>query len=371
MLDDDGRIEGFTNEAPDAKVQNLKGGLTPGFINAHCHLELSHLKHQIPTGKGLVDFLIDITTNRFHADPAYIQQAICDAEQEMIDAGIVAVGDICNTLDTLPAKQAGRMQYHSFIECIGLLPSHAQQRFKHCEHLYQSFPEGERSICLHAPYSVSKELINLVDSRSAGAITSIHNQESEAENQLFLDGNGDFLRLFRHVLNSDDMPFISAGKRSLQAYLSDFIFQKKLILVHNTCSNEEDIRFALSMDKQLSWCLCPNANLYIENTLPPVHLLRSMGCMIVLGTDSLASNNQLSILAEMATLKRYFPDLPMDELFGWATLNGAKALGKQMSLGSFEHGKKPGVLHLPDLKTPDAIKSDTLVYRIADAIKPS
>jgi cytosine/adenosine deaminase-related metal-dependent hydrolase len=90
--------------------------------------------------------------------------------------------------------------------------------------------------------------------------------------------------------------------------------------------------------------LCPNSNRYIENKLPPVNLLHMSGFPVCLGTDSLASNRQLSIFEEINTLLEHVPELAFNELLSWATLNGARALGFENELGSFEPGKKPGVL---------------------------
>jgi cytosine/adenosine deaminase-related metal-dependent hydrolase len=94
----------------------------------------------------------------------------------------------------------------------------------------------------------------------------------------------------------------------------------------------------------LFFCVCANANEYIGNPLPDINLLRSYNAAIVVGTDSLASNHQLSVLAELQTINRHYPQVEKRELFQWATLNGAKALELDDTIGSFETGKRPGVL---------------------------
>ena len=81
--------------------------------------------------------------------------------------------------------------------------------------------------------------------------------------------------------------------------------------------------------ENLFWCLCPNSNIYIENKFPPVDLLIDEGCEIIIGTDSLASNKKLDILEELKTLQFHFPSLSIEDLVSWATINGAKALGKR------------------------------------------
>jgi cytosine/adenosine deaminase-related metal-dependent hydrolase len=98
------------------------------------------------------------------------------------------------------------------------------------------------------------------------------------------------------------------------------------------------------------FCLCPNANLYIINTLPDVNMLVENDCMIVLGTDSLASNHQLSIVEEIKTLHQNFPAIPLELMLQWATINGAKALQMEGRLGSFEKGKQPGIVLIEGIK---------------------
>jgi cytosine/adenosine deaminase-related metal-dependent hydrolase len=116
--------------------------------------------------------------------------------------------------------------------------------------------------------------------------------------------------------------------------------------VHNTFTREADILFAEASPHRVFWCLCPNANAYIENCMPPVDLLLKHRAKIVLGTDSLASNHQLSILEEIKTLQVHFPDLLLEEILSWATSNGAGALDCQDQFGSFEAGKYPGIVNI-------------------------
>jgi cytosine/adenosine deaminase-related metal-dependent hydrolase len=121
---------------------------------------------------------------------------------------------------------------------------------------------------------------------------------------------------------------------------------KQLLFVHNTFTQQEDVDFLIDAKLQSAafFCLCVNANLYIENTLPNIELLRKNKLNIVLGTDSLASNHSLNMLDEMNTIQQHFPQIPLAEILQWATLNGAKALQMDDTLGSFEKGKKPAVV---------------------------
>lgn len=358
VTDEKGRIEAII-PATDAgsDVQFFQGTLAPGFINAHCHLELSHLQGVIPPHTGMIDFLLTVMGRRAVAKEQ-ILQAIAGAETAMLQNGIVAVGDICNTADTLPQKKQQRLYYHNFIEATGFIAATAHSRFSTALTVWEQFEEagglvGNTSIVPHAPYSVSPALVEFMTAFAENDdLLTIHNQESKEEDEFFRTGTGGFNRLYE-ALGLDISFFRPTGKSSLQTCLSWFGGRRAMILVHNVMTRAEDLQFIQKRQAILPhcyFCLCPNANLYIGNRMPDVDLLRRYEVDIVIGTDSLASNHQLSILAELKTLQQHNPDIPMEELLQWATLNGAKALGIQERFGSFEKGKTPGVLLLePEL----------------------
>ncbi len=343
-------------------VEFLHGIICPGFINAHCHVELSHLKNIIPQKTGLVDFVLKIITQR-HFEEEKILAAIETAENEMLQNGIVAVGDICNTAYTIAQKKKQKLHYHNFIEVSGFVPALAHQRFDNAKAILSEFlsttSNQQSTISPHAPYSVSKQLFQLINKETAGQIISIHNQETIAEEDFIKNKSGDFLKLYQQ-LNIDIEFYKPSGKSSLQTWLPYFNNHQSKILVHNVTTTKEAIKLTKDIRHQTSniqhqltinhhpstlhFCLCPNANLYITNTLPNVKMLVENNCNIILGTDSLASNTQLNILEEIKTLQKYFPEIELAIMLQWATSNGATALQMDKKLGSFKKGKQPGVV---------------------------
>ena len=197
-------------------------------------------------------------------------------------------------------------------------------------------------------------------------LLTIHNQETAAENEFFENGTGDFLRLYQQM-GIDISFFKPTGKTSLQTWLPYFTKAQSIILVHNVCTSEEDLEFIKlqtpNSKLQTFLCLCPNANLYISNMLPDVNMLMQHTDNIVLGTDSLASNDQLSILAEMKTLQQNCKDLDLETLLKWSTINGARALQLDKRLGSFEKGKQPGIILLEEVDNLN-INKNSLAKRI-------
>ena len=331
------------------------GTLLPGFINAHCHLELSHMKGVIPKHTGLVDFLLSVLQHRSATD-SLIQEAIEKAETEMIQNGIVAVGDICNQTDTLLQKQKGRLKYHNFIETSAVLPAMAKTRFENALFVYHQFSDMpyRNSIVPHAPYSVSSELFSLITSLPGNNRLCMHNQETEAENELFRTGKGGFQRLY-DALGMQHSFGNLPGNSSLQQVLPHFKPESSLMLVHNLAAHDNDIAWLLKKrpieECETSFCICAGANLYISKQLPNIPMLSDSGIPLVIGTDSLASNDELNIYHELEIIHQHFPQIPWEKLFKWATLNGAIALGMNNQLGSFEKGKTPGVVQVCEGKT--------------------
>jgi cytosine/adenosine deaminase-related metal-dependent hydrolase len=354
----------ITNEAGEIKnivpkadagedVEFFNGILSPGFINAHCHLELSHLKNVIPEGTGLIDFVFKVVSER-HFEEYEILTAMEFAEQEMKKNGIVAVGDISNNSLSLAQKEKMNIEYYNFIETSGWLPQVAELRFQKSKSIFDQFENKGfvASIVPHAPYSVSKELWMKMIPYFAGKTISIHNQETSHEDLFFMEGKGDFTKMYE-MMKIDNSFYQAEKRRSVESYFNKFSSAASVILVHNTFTKQEDLDF-INENKNdcqlISFCLCPNANLYIENCLPDVDLFLRNDCHLIFGTDSLASNQQLNILEEIKTIIKSFPAVKTESLLKWATFNGAKALQMESFLGSFDEGKKPGVVLIENVQ---------------------
>ena len=351
VTDENGVMQGIIKkEDAGENVLSLDGILVPGLINAHCHVELSHMKDVIPPHTGLIDFLISVVTKRGTADESFIRKKIAEAEDELYRNGIVAIADIVNTEHALETKQQSKLRWYNLTEVLNIFDKTFPERWKHNQQILSKHLQvGTGSVLTpHAPYTVSAATFQALNDATAGQVISIHNQETKAENELFEKGTGDFLRLFSSV-GFEASPFEISGRSSLQTWLPYFTNGQTIILVHNTFIDEEDILFAKSHAEKYSlkivYCLCPNANLYIENALPPLNLLVDHECTIVLGTDSYSSNWQLSIAEEMRTLQKKFPHYSLETILQWASSNAAGAFGWK-DLGTLKKGAQPGLVLL-------------------------
>lgn len=333
---------GIRHNYDDAGLEIYSGSLCPGFINAHCHLELSHLKNKVSQHTGLVSFIHEVIKSRNSISEAEQLQAIQDAENEMKINGIVAVGDISNHSISIQQKVKRNLYYHTFVETMGFNPSVAETKFKEAEVLIKTFLGNNLSatIAPHAPYSTSDELMKLIFSKHQ--TTSIHNQECIDESNFFLQKNGAFVR-FYEAMNIDISFFNATKKNSLQSIIKYFPTHSNVLFVHNTFADANDLNTIKHQNPNAYLCACANANLFIENTLPDYDLWINNFENICLGTDSLASNNSLSIWSEIQTIQQYYKNIPLDKLLKFATLNGAKFLGIDSWAGSIAVGKKPGL----------------------------
>lgn len=351
-----------------AALEVHSGVLVPGFVNAHCHLELSHMKGKVPTGTGLIPFITGVVTQR-NAPADHIAACIEAAAAEMYAGGIVAVGDISNTTDTFAEKAKGRMAYYTFAEVFDFLqPKGAAETYEKGLALLHQLPNGSPiTLSPHAPYTVSDRLFQYIREQAAELpqqTVSIHNQETLPENELFLQKTGGFPAFYERFGISLE-GFEPTGRTSIYYALQHLDPAQRTLFVHNTLTTRAELQAAQMWSAHTYWATCPNANLYIENRLPDYQAFLDTGARVCIGTDSLTSNWQLSVLEEMKTIARYQSFLPFSTLLQWATLNGALALGMEGALGSLTVGKRPGLVLLEGIGPDWQLSQSVTACRLA------
>jgi len=351
-LTDDGVVSdivetnGELNEP--AGVEFYSGIITPGFVNAHCHLELSHLRDRIPENIGLPSFLKVVNEQRI-SDPRIVVRDAVKGDSELWRNGVVAVGDVSNTNVTFPLKSKSKIVYHTFVEALGISSNRAERAFTLAANY---FAEARKlglpvSIVPHSPYAVSNELFNKISGFASenNSILSMHSQESPDEDIFYRFASGNIFQHFTENLKLDLSSFLPTGRSALESVIDWLPAANKLLLVHNIQTLQKDIDLIIQTRSpgQTWFVLCPRSNLFIENRLPDIDLFRKNNLKICLGTDGLSSNRNLSVLEEMKTIQTHFPGIPFSELVIWATRNGAEALSMNDWGGTIEIGKRPGI----------------------------
>ncbi|MDR0262405.1 MAG: amidohydrolase family protein [Sphingobacterium sp.] len=345
------------------KIERYNGIIIPGFINAHCQLEYSHLLGMIPPKKGLPYFLSK-TIETSNTPVSMLDDAMERADREMYGNGIVAVGDHVKTDISTKIKKSSSLYYHTFIEMMGG-DSAAEIAFKLKEAtlLKAEFSTTPVSITLSSFSSCAKILVKkFTKMLPDNDCLSIRNQESETENQLFRYRSGELLDFYEKIGRNMDA-FRASARNALQSNLLNLPKQKRLMLLYNTFTSVKDIYFVQRMGYEVIWCFCPKKSLYREGVLPKINTFFESGQMIALGTGSLASNNKLCLLEELKVIHENFKGLTFGETLKWATINGAMALGIEDQYGSLEVGKKPGILLLQNMYGM-SLKKRTSVSRL-------
>ena len=198
VLNEKNNFVEFTSdtEIEKSKIEIHNGILCPGFVNAHCHLELSHLFKKIKPAQGLPAFAFEVVSQRNSFNDEEKIEAMFNADLQMQKNGIVAVGDISNDKSTIEIKRISKIHYHTFVELIGLKPENAQEIFSRGISLQREFLSNSlsSSLAAHAPYSVSPQLMKLIFEQNNKNENSscIHNQES-LEEEKFLSGEKNLL----------------------------------------------------------------------------------------------------------------------------------------------------------------------------------
>lgn len=333
-------VHTLTHEEADTEFYN--GIIIPGFVNTHCHLELCHLKGKVKNTISLLDFLLQM----FKLSNAVYDDSLTKSwDKLMFDEGISAVGDISNTFFTEKVKKESKIRYVNFVELLGTSHERCLSDIGQYKSVREKFLASGQSpdeiiACPHAPYSVSPELFNTINQLNGKNKTmiSIHNQESFDENLLYKSHTGGFVERFPM-----DLSLIPCtNKSSLQSVnLTDYY---RVIFVHNIYSSDEDLDFAKANYKEPYFVVCPKSNLMLEEKITDINRLIAKKLPVCIGTDSLSSNDNLSMIDELKVLSKHFPHISLENLIKFATLNGAKALGLSAKFGTLEKGKKPGIV---------------------------
>lgn len=360
----------------DYSGEILKGALVPGFVNSHCHLELSHLKGRFRKNTGMAGFIDQINELR---DSSSYQDKLDAIENELSGLwgqGVSAMADISNGSDTFPFKAASPMYTRTFLEVFGSEP-------EDCDAVMEGVRNLERKAHAfgldaaptpHSCYTMSPQLVTA--SSAAGledGFISYHSQESPEEEEMLMTGTGAMADNRRRAGMS--MPPVT-GEPALMYFLdrlsaiadanlkNEGRFRQHVLLVHNVCLTQKAAEAALKVLDNVYWAICPLSNLFIHNALPPIPLMRELGLKVTLGTDSLSSNDRLDMVAEMKCIQDNFPEVELPEMLEWACLNGAEFLGKKAVLGSLEPGKRPGVVHIRHLDDKGQLTGSSSSVRV-------
>jgi cytosine/adenosine deaminase-related metal-dependent hydrolase len=351
----DGRIAAAGSDISGA-IDLGRRALLPGLVNAHTHLELSHLRGRIPRASRFTEWVRPLLAHRrMPADARDVESAASAAIAEARASGTAVFGDVSNSLATVPVLRASAAPAHVFHELLGFnvtdpagLVAGARKRI---EALAAPGGPVRLSLAAHAPYSVAPALFEAIraDATAHGDRTTVHLAESAEEVQLLADGSGPWRSLLEELgVWSDSWQPPGA---SPVAYLYDRAFLDRSVLaVHAVqCTGADVDRLRACGATVVS---CPRSNAYVGAGAPPLEALFEAGVPVAFGTDSLASVDDLNLFSELAEARRLAPRVPARALLSAATTTGARALGFGDEFGTLEPGKRASIV---SVRIPDGV----------------
>ena len=354
----------------EADEEIMPGAIVPGFVNAHCHVELSHLHKKFRKGTGMAGFIDQINELRDWAGREVKQQLVQEWMDKMWNDGVSAMADISNDDSSFDVKKSHKMYTRTFLEVFGSEPEMCEGVMNDVTALKAVADEAgiDAAPTPHSCYTMSPQLLSA--SAAAGlesGYLSYHSQESQEEEDLLISGSG---AMYENKKRSGMSTPPVTGESSLKYFLDRLAdvkpapYDENILLVHNVCLQQSDIDAVKQTMNNAYFAICPLSNIFIHNALPPIDLMRKNGLAIALGTDSLSSNDDLDVMKELVCLHENFPQVPMNELFTWASRNGARFLGKDDVLGSIAEGKRPGIVHVSGIDENGCITAESRSRRI-------
>jgi cytosine/adenosine deaminase-related metal-dependent hydrolase len=326
----------------------VRGVLLPGLVNAHTHLELSGLRGQVPGGAGFVPWVEQLIGMRAEARPEDDDAAVEQAVAELDAFGTVAVGEVSNSLSAVRPLARRGFVGRVFHEVFGIERGPLEQRVADLPRVIEErvgeWPTSdlEYTPTPHTLYTTHPAVVRRLarEARERGSRISLHLAEHAAERRFLEHGDGPIPGWYesRLKLRRDLLEWPGKSPVALADDLG--ALGPHAIGVHLTDARPEELDLVARRGAPVIFC--PRSNLFIETRLPPLLAARAAGLLPGLGTDSLASNASLDVLAEARALADRFATVPARDLLRMATWEGARALGRD-DVGRIARGARPGL----------------------------
>jgi cytosine/adenosine deaminase-related metal-dependent hydrolase len=360
-LDDMDQRRDSVRDIPDAVI-------LPGLINAHCHLELGMARGMLPRGEAFPMWVSRLRKSLEGAGPEAYAQAVRLGALECLKHGTTTVVDVGNTGAALAELAALPLRSYAYLEVIGLDPSVAASRLAEAEARLAGAPAPSElyrpGITCHAPYSCSPELLRATGEKASrrGPFT-LHVAESAEETAMFREARGALYEFCRRIYpelrpSPGESPIGFLGRRGL--------IPRGSLFAHCNHADAEDI--GILADTVTSVVHCPRSRAFFGHGGFPYAAYRAAGVNLCLGTDSLASNDGLSLFDEMAEFRRGHPEVSGRDILAMATVNAARALGRASDLGRLAPGCKADLIAVAVRPRPGADLHEELVSEARDVL---
>lgn len=338
---------------PEARVENCQGVLLPGLVNAHIHLELSayhHIQRPAPD-ESFCDWIRSLLQLRQEeqGEPEEVVRAARNMLQQQHDSGVLLLLDIGNILPASSASSASpeimppALQLSFLLELLGPTAKAEEQVLARISSLPDSVAATP-----HAPYSTTPGIMTALKQRADRLhhIYSLHVAESADEIELLQSGSGCFRSFLEERGAWEDIfPCPGMDGHGAVEYLDRLgLLDANLLCVHCVHVSENEVQMLAAHGCKV--CLCPGSNRFLGVGVAPLEMMLRHHLLPALGTDSIASNEELDLWREMQILRQDHPGVAPAAVMAMATLGGAKALGREGDFGTLAPGRKSILLNV-------------------------
>jgi cytosine/adenosine deaminase-related metal-dependent hydrolase len=348
-----GKWKDLCAEHPGAQREDLgESILLPGLINAHCHLDYTMMRGALFGGGSFSAWIQRLNAMRRSLDQGDYLEAIATGLKELHRWGCTTVLNIESFPELVPFLPASRIRAWWFLEVMDV-----RSRLQSAEslagaiHFFEKAGEakggGGFGLSPHAPYTASPDLYELVKLYGAKYRLPIctHLAESDEEMAMFRDGQGPLY----NFLSSIDRPMMDCGRKTpVQLLLGSGLLSPGTLLVHMNFLDEEDRAILRKSAGDYPVIHCPRTHAFFGRPPFDLNFFEESGIPVLLGTDSLASNYDLNMFAEMRAMRHAFPQLDPLTILSMATIRPAAAIGWRGRLGELSPGSVADFLAVPD-----------------------
>jgi cytosine/adenosine deaminase-related metal-dependent hydrolase len=334
----------------DAPLVDLGGmAVMPALANAHTHLELSWMAGRVRRHARFTDWVREMLRLRREETPADddLTASVAGAIVDATRCGTGLVGDVSNSLVTVEPLRQSALRGVVFHELLRLRAADADDVLERGLLAMERAGASDRvpvTLAAHAPYSVSPQLfqgIRIALARLPFRPTTVHLGESPEEVELLMTGQGAWRALLEELGAWD--PAWQPPRCGPVEYLARMkLLGPRTLAVHGTQLGSEALAQLAATGATL--VTCPRSNQYVGVGAPPVEQFYRSGGRVAIGTDSLASNDDLNLFSELAALRALASDVPAASLLASATAEGARALGFETEFGTIEPGRRAALI---------------------------
>lgn len=354
IIIDIGRSFDLKKIYPEAIQRDLEDViLMPGLINAHIHLDYTMMRHQLEPRSTFASWIESLNKIKFSLQEEEIISAIMEGAKELRQWGCTTAANIIsfpNLLQKLPEFPLRLLHLIEVMDIRGA--QQGKEGLKRAESFFEKNHQNDIGkkikfgISPHSPQTASPDLY-----RTAGQLVEqyripfcTHLAESKEEFEMFVQGNGslfDFLKKFGRDMS--DCGF----QTPLQALLTNNLLPHSAMLVHMNCLTKEDHELLAKHENNFFVVHCPKTHQFFDRATFDWKFFYDCGYRLSLGTDSLASNDELNLFSEMQLFVKTAPDLVLEEVLKMVTLHPAEALGMKGRLGELSVGAFADMIAIP------------------------